>query len=191
MTRGNLYSTNPFAVIPNGFDGSQVARIEDVFRGGKQFALFQIVVGVAGADGDELQHARVAVAVNHAARAAVADELRVVPFPDLAHRLLPEMAAIQIQIPVEVKILVPAEAAEFFLLAAQMPLHLVERFRRVHNGIAAVFFHLLDFFKQLDQFGVVEIHQPTVAETQITARERSQRITERAAFEAERFEEFR
>jgi len=33
------------------------------------------------------------------------------------------MAAIQIQIPVEVKILVPAEAAEFLLLAAQMPLH--------------------------------------------------------------------
>ena len=101
------------------------------------------------------------------------------------------MAAIQIQIPVEVKIFVPAEAAKFFLLAAQMPLHLVERFRRVHDGIAAVLFHLLDFFKQLDQLGVVEIHQAAVAETQIAARQRSQRITERAAFEAERFEKFR
>src|ERR1039458_5756505 len=121
MTRGNLqelHPANPLAVLPNGLKGSQVAGIKNVFRSGKQFALFQIVEGVAGADGDELQHARVAVAVNHAARAAVADELRVVPFPDLAHRLLPKMAAIQIQLPVEVKILVPAEAAEFFLLAA-------------------------------------------------------------------------
>ena len=53
---------------------------------------------VAGADGDELQHAGIAVAVNHAARAAVANEFEVVPVPDLAHRRLSEMAAIQIQI---------------------------------------------------------------------------------------------
>ena len=82
-----------------------------------------MVERVAHADGDELQHARITIAVNHAARAAVADELRIVPFPDLAHRLFPEMAAIQIQIPVEIKILVTAEAAELFLLAAQVPLH--------------------------------------------------------------------
>src|SRR5471030_3221627 len=126
MTRANLWwlnSANPLAVVPNGFDGSQVARVEDVFRGGKEFALFQIVVGVAGADGDELQHARVAVAVNHAARAAVADELGIVPVIDLAHGRFPEVTAVKVQVPVEIKIFVPAEAAELFLFTAQMPLH--------------------------------------------------------------------
>jgi len=42
------------------------------FAAESSFALFQIVEGVAGADGGELQHARVAVTVNHAAGAAVA-----------------------------------------------------------------------------------------------------------------------
>jgi len=84
-----------------------------------------------------------------------------------------------------------AEAAEFFFLAAQMPLHFVERFRRIHDGKTAVLFHLLDFFKQLNQFGIVEIHQAAVAEAQIAARQRGQRITERAAFEFKRFEKFR
>ena len=59
----------------------------------------------------------------------------------------------------------PAEAAELFLLAAQMPLHLVERFRRVHDGITAVLFHLLDFFKQFDEFGFIKIDEAAVAET--------------------------
>ena len=55
----------------------------------------------------------------------------------------------------------------------------------------AVLLHPLDFFKQLNQFVLREIHQAAVAETQIAARQRGQRITERAAFETERFQKRR
>ena len=89
-------------------------RIKNVFRGGADFALFQVVAGIAGADGDELQHARVAVAIDHAPGAAVADEFRLVELVDVAHGRFPEMAAIQVQVPIEIKIFMPAQAAEFF-----------------------------------------------------------------------------
>src|SRR5689334_8991293 len=64
---------NPIAIFPHSFDGGEITRIEDIFGGGEQFALFEIVPRVAGADGDELQHARIAVAINHAAGAAIAN----------------------------------------------------------------------------------------------------------------------
>ena len=83
-------------------------------------------------------HARVAVTIDHAPRAAIPDELGIVKVVDVAHRSLPEMAAIQIQVPVEIKIFVPAQAAEFFRLLPQMPLHFRERFRRVHHREPAV-----------------------------------------------------
>ena len=184
-------AANPFAVFPHGLERSQIAGIKNIFRSGTKPAFFQIVEGVVRADGDVLQHAWVAVAVNHATRAAVADEFGIVPVIDLAHRRFPEMTPVKIEIPVEVKIFVAAEAAEFFLFAAQMPLHFIERFRRIHDGKAAVLFHKLDFFKQFDEFLVIKIHQAAVAEAQITARQRGQRITERAAFEFERFEKLR
>jgi hypothetical protein len=69
-----LNPANPLAVLPNGLERSQVAGIKNVFCRRNQPAFFQIVEGVAGADGNELQHARVAVTVNHAAGAAVANE---------------------------------------------------------------------------------------------------------------------
>ena len=182
---------DPLAVLPHRLERGQVARVKNIFGGGDEVALFQVVERIAGADGDELQHARISVAVNHALGAAVADELGIVPVPDLAHRLVPRMAAVEVEIPVEVKIFVAAEAAEFFLFAAQVALHFIERFGRVHHGIPAVLFHLLDFFKQLNQLLLVEIHQAAVAETQIAARQRRERIAERAAFETERFQKVR
>ena len=92
----------------------RLRRIEDIFGGGSKLALFQVVPGVAGADGDELQHARVAIAIDHATGAAVADQFRFVEFVDVAHRRFPEVAAIEIQVPIEIEIFVPAEAAELF-----------------------------------------------------------------------------
>ena len=62
---------------------------------------------------------------------------------------------------------------------------------RIYDGIAAVVLHRLDFFKQFDEFSLVEIYEAAVAKTQIAARQRGQRITERAAFESECFEKFR
>ena len=68
-----------------------------------------------------------------------------------------------------------------------MPPHFIERFRRVDDRERAVLLHQLDFPEKLDEFVLRVIHQPAVAEAQITARQRSQRITERATFEVERF----
>ncbi len=138
-----------------------------------------------------MQHAGVAVAVYHAARAAVADELGIVPVIDLAHGRFPEVTAVKVQMPVEIKVFVPAEAAEFFLLAAQMALHFVERFAGVHHRKIAALFHQFDLLEQFQQFVLLEIHQPAVAKTQIAAGQRCERIAERAAFETERFEKIR
>src|SRR6185437_388025 len=185
----NSNAADPFAVFPDGFDGGEVAAVEDVLGGGAEFAFFQIVEGVAGVDGHVLQDARVAVAINHATGAAVADEFRLVELVDVAHRFFPEVAAVEVQIPIEVKIFVAAEAAELFPFAPQMALHFVQGFSRVHDRIAAAMLHVFDFVEQLDEFGFRVIHQAAVAEAEITAGERGERVAEGAAFEAERFEE--
>src|SRR5438132_8866258 len=72
----DLHFPNPFAAFPNRFQGGQVAAVAEVPGGGAQSTLLQIVPGVAGADSDELQHTRIAVAVDHATRAAVANPFR-------------------------------------------------------------------------------------------------------------------
>src|SRR5271155_6209077 len=55
----------------------------------------------------------------------------------------------------------------------------------------ATLFHRFDFSEKFDEFVLGIIYEAAVAETQITARQRGQRITERAAFETERFEKRR
>ena len=44
-----------------------------------------------------------------------------------------------------------AQAAEFFRFFPQVPLHFVERLRRVHDRITAPPLHLLDLLEHLDQ----------------------------------------
>lgn len=185
------HSADPLAVFPDRLDGGQVAGIENIFGRARQVALFQVVPGVTGADGHELQHARVAIAINHATRTAIPDEFGIVPVPHLAHRLFPEMTPEQVQVPIQVEILVPAQAAEFFLFPAQMALHLRERFRGVHHRITAVVFHPLDLLEQFDELGRRIIHQAAVAEAQIAALQVRQRIAEGAAREPECFQEGR
>ena len=93
--------------------------------------------------------------------------------------------------PVEVEILVAPETAELLLFPAQMPLHLVQRLHRIHHRKAAVPLHPLDVLEQRNQLVPVEIHQPAVAETQVAALQRRQRITERAARETHRLQKIR
>src|SRR2546425_10731763 len=97
-----------------------------------------MVPGVAGADGDKLQHAGVAVAVNHATRAAVANQLRRIELVNVAHGRFPEMTAIEVQVPVEIEIFMPAQAAKFLWLLAEMPLHFGERLGGINHRIAAL-----------------------------------------------------
>src|SRR2546425_4704082 len=118
-----------------------------MFGCGHKFAALEIVPGIAGVDGGKLEDTWVAVAINHATSAAIANQLRLVELIDIAHRRFPKVTAIEIEVPVEIKIFMAAQATELFRLAAQMALHFVERFGRIDDREAAASFHLLDFFK--------------------------------------------
>src|ERR1051325_9844045 len=77
LSHSDSNSADPLPVFPNRFERSQIARVKDVLGGGEEMAALRGLPRVAGVDGHALEHARVAVAVNHAARAAVADEFRL------------------------------------------------------------------------------------------------------------------
>ena len=85
-----------------------------MFGGLNETAAFEVLPGIAGADGDELQDAGVTIAIDHAAGASVADQFTLIEFVNIAHGSFPEVTTIQIQIPIQIKIFVPAQAAEFF-----------------------------------------------------------------------------
>ena len=95
------------------------------------------------------------------------------------------MAAVQVQVPVEVKIFMPAETAEPLRFAAQVPLHFREGLGRVHHREAAALFHLLDLLEDLNQFVRFVTDQVGIAKAEVTARQIRQRITERAALETQ------
>ena len=186
-----LHFTNPFAIFPNGFQRREIPSVKEIFRGGNHFALFQIVVGVAGANSNKLENARVTITIDHAFGAAVADYFCLVEFVDVAHGRFPCVATVKIQIPIEIKIFVPAEATEFLRLFAQMPLHFGEGFGRIHHRIIAVPLHFFDFFKDLDEFVGFVIHQARIAETQIARSKAREWITESATGESERSQKIR
>lgn len=178
-------SPNPLPILPNSLKRGEVSRIENVLRRGQHFPFFEVVPGVAGADGDKLQDARVAVAIDHAAGAAIPDEFRFVELVDVAHRLLPKVAAIEIEVPIEIKVFVAAEAAEFLLVLAEMALHFSQRFGRVNHRKAAALLHLFDLLENLDQFLGLVIHQAGITEAQVTGSQIGQWIAESAASESE------
>ena len=97
--------SDPFSVIPDSFKGSQIAAVKYVASGGSEAAALDVVPGVAGVDGHGLEDAGIAVAIDHALGATVADELGYVEVVNAAHGLVPGVAAIEIQIPIEVCLL--------------------------------------------------------------------------------------
>src|SRR5262249_54952747 len=88
----------------------------------------------------------------HTASTAIADQFGLVKLVNAAHWLFPKMAAVQIEIPIQIEIFVPAEATKFFRLAPQVPLHFVERFSRIDYREMASSLHLFDLLKDLDEF---------------------------------------
>jgi len=56
-----------------------------MFRGGEPMAAFRGLPGVTRVDGHALEHAGITIAVNHATRAAVADQFRLVELVEIAH----------------------------------------------------------------------------------------------------------
>lgn len=143
---------DPLAIIPNGFQRHEVTGVEHILSGFNKVALLEILVGIAGVDRDMLQDAGIAVAIDHATRAAVADDLGLVELIDAAHWGFPEMAPVEVEVPVEVEILMAPEASEFFGFALEMALHIGERLGRVDYGEPAALFHGLDLLEDPNQF---------------------------------------
>ena len=94
-------------------------------------------------------------------------ELRLVEVVDVAHRLLPVVATVEVELPVEVEILVPAQTPELFRLLAQMALHFCERLGWIHHGEPTALLHLLDSLKHLYQFVSGVVDQAGFAEAQV------------------------
>src|SRR5580700_2211748 len=63
---GALYAADPAAIFPDSLQRGKVPRIENVFAGRRESARLEIVPGITGADADELEHAGIAVTVDHA-----------------------------------------------------------------------------------------------------------------------------
>src|SRR5262245_26773510 len=100
---------DPLSILPDRSEGGEIAGVKDVSDGGAEPTVLQVIPGIAGANRHELQDARVSIAINHATGAAVANEFRGVELVDIAHRRFPEMAAVKIKVPVEIKIFVTAQ----------------------------------------------------------------------------------
>src|SRR2546423_9948031 len=182
--------SNPLSVFPHRLEGSQVPPVKDIFCGGDDFSFFEILPGIAGADGHKLQHARIAVTIDHTASAAVTNQLRRIEFVDVAHRRLPEMAAIQVEVPIEVEILVTAQAPEILRLLAQVPLHLRQRLGGIDHRIAAMPFHGLDLLEHLNEFLGFVTDEARITEAKIARSQIGQRIAEGAALETKFTQEY-
>src|SRR5215813_2196306 len=90
--------------------------------------------GVAQGDTDMLHHRVVAIAIDHACRAAVAHALGSVEVPNVAQGSVPVVAAPNLQVPIQIEIFPSGKAPEHFRLAAQVTLHVLDRRHRVLHG---------------------------------------------------------
>ena len=149
----------------------------------------EVVPGVAEVDGDELEDAGVAVAIDHAAGAAVANEFIGAEIVDAADGLLPEMAAVKLEVPIEVEVFMAAEAAEFLGLAAEEALHFAEGFAGVLDRESGLGLEAEDAFVDFDEFLDGVIDEAGIAEAEITGFELGEGVAKGAVLEAERGEE--
>src|SRR5262245_53652170 len=139
--------------------------------------------------GDVLHRRGVAVAIDHAARAAVANELAVVKVVDRAQRPLPEMAAPELKLPIEIEIAKATETGKILRLVAEETLHLLQRPRRVDDVNAR--FEGLNLVEQRNELIAREIDNAGIAIAEEARIEIGQRIGKRHRLEAELVEERR
>src|SRR5215470_2694636 len=134
-------------------------------------------------NGNVLHRRGVAIAIDHAARATVANELRIIEFVDRAQRPFPEMAAPELKLPIEIEVAEAAETRKILRLVAQETLHLLQRPRRIDDVNAR--FQRLDLVEQRYELAPREIDDAGIAITQEARIEVGQRIGKRHCFEAE------
>jgi len=152
------------------------------------------VEDIAQVERDELQDGGVAVAIDHAEGAMVADQFGGVELIDFAHGRVPVVAAVEVEIPIEVEIFQSAQAGEDFRFFAEVADHLLEGFERVDNRYFAAFFERLEFAEDLDQFLGGVIDQVRIAKAQVGALQRvayGDGVAEGAAVKAKGGEERR
>src|SRR4029077_4117074 len=107
----------------------------------------------------------------------VAHELSVVKVVDRAQRPLPEMAAPQLKLPIEIEAAKAAETGKILRLVAQEALHLLQRPRRIYDVNAR--FQRLDLVEQRNELGFREIDDAGIAITEKARIEIGQRIGKR------------
>src|SRR5262249_61046206 len=133
--------------------------------------------------GDVLHRRGVAVAIDHAARATVANELAVVKVIDRAQRPFTEMAAAEVKVPIEIEVAKAAETRKILRLVAQKTLHLLERTSRIDDVNAR--FEGLDLVEQRNELRPREIDDAGIAIAEKARIEIGQRVGERHRLEAE------
>ncbi len=145
--------------------------------------------GFVGADGAKLEHAWVAITIDHATGTTVAHRGGGLPLFDVAERSRPMVAAVESEVPVEIEILVAGQAAEPFRLAPEVAAHVGQRGGGVEDQATAVVLEALDAVEDHQQFprGVADRARAAVA--QAARGQGRDGVTEGATGEAEGSEE--
>jgi len=113
--------------------------------------------GVGRGDAGVHQHAGVAIAGHHTGMAGLALVGDMVEVEDRAQRLVPRLAAPDIEVPVEIEVFMAADAGDRLPLAADITRDFGERRRRVEHRDAL--FEPADRCERLEQFVPLEIDQ--------------------------------
>ena len=124
----------------------------------------------------------------------VADQFGGVEIVDFAHGRMPVVAAVEVQVPIQIEVFQAAQAGEDFRLFAEMADHFLEGFQRVDDRNLAALFEGLEFLEDLDQFLDRVIDQVRIAEAQVGALQgiaHGDGVAEGAAVKAQRGEERR
>ena len=160
-----------------------------MFGGLDEISLFQTLIGVTGIDGHVLEDAGITITINHASRATIAYEFGLIEFIDITHGRFPEMASVKVQVPVQIEILMAAEANEALGLSFQVPLHLGEGLGWINHREAAAALHFFDFFEHADEFLGGIIDEIGIAKAQVAGLEVGKGIAECAAVKTKFLEE--
>ncbi len=123
--------------------------------------------------------------------ATVANQLALVEFVDVAHRLVPGVAAVKIEVPIEVKYLCPPRQPNRSGSLRKWRCISVRDSIGLTTGKPLRVFIRLDLLEDLDQFLRLVTDQLRIAETQIAGVQTGQRIAERATGKAERAQKLR
>src|SRR5262245_60598042 len=121
------------------------------------------------------QHAGIAVTRHHALGAAVSNEIDAVEVEHRAERLIPGLAAPDLQVPVEIEIAVTSDAGKYAVFAIDVSFDVLDARARIEYTIAPL--QRLDFIQPGRQFCHREVHK--IGAVTIDERRRAERLPPR------------